>query len=208
MVYIGKRQSDDDTVDYHDDDYHDDYHHSWWYSDTADAIKWAVVAAIFFAMFLFLAIGYIHARRRIRRGQPPLRYHRRLSVPRQDFSFYQHRQNPYEMNPYPVPPPGMALFSDVYQISINNVAYRNNEGPPPPRYEPPQGASKMNPNQGAFAPAPLQAGEASNAGSASAAPGHRQFPDERFDAVPLQSNEAQPPPQSSGRSWNPLKRFK
>ncbi|KAL8928727.1 MAG: hypothetical protein Q9172_000790 [Xanthocarpia lactea] len=164
MVHIGKRQSYDDTVDYHDD-YH---HHSWWYSDTADAIKWAVVAAIFFAIFLFLAIGYIHARRRIRRGQPPLRYHR---------------------------------------ISINSVAYRNNEGPPPPRYEPPQGASKMNPNQGVFSPAPLQAGEASTAGSASAAPGHRQSPDERFDAVPLQSNEAQPP-QSSGRSWNPLKRFK
>ncbi|KAL8776623.1 MAG: hypothetical protein Q9213_008196 [Squamulea squamosa] len=197
MVYLGKRQSTygDDVI------YDDNYHDSWWYSDTAEAIKWAVVAAIIFGIFLFLAGGYIHARRRVRRGQAPLRYHRwllprsqRRNVPSRSFTFYQHQQSPYEMNPYPAPPP----------------AYRNHEGPPPPQYEPPQGASKANPDQHTFSPGPQQAGEASSAAPASAAPGYGQPSGERFDAVPLQSNEPQlpPRPQSSSRSWNPLKRFK
>ncbi|KAL8774846.1 MAG: hypothetical protein Q9209_000785 [Squamulea sp. 1 TL-2023] len=197
MVYLGKRQSTygDNVV------YDDDYHGSWWYSDTAEAIKWAVVAAIFFGIFLFLAGGYVHARRRVRRGQAPLRYHRwllprsqRRNVPSRSFTFYQHQQSPYEMNPYPAPPP----------------AYRNNEGPPPPQYEPPQGASKANPDQHTFPAGPQQAGEASSAAPASAAPGYGQSSGERFDAVPLQNNEPQlpPRPQSSSRSWNPLKRFK
>ncbi|KAI4256482.1 MAG: hypothetical protein L6R42_006196 [Xanthoria sp. 1 TBL-2021] len=196
MVYLGKRQACGDNYD--DGDY---YHGSWWYSDTAEVIKWAVLAAIFIAIFLFLALGWVHARRRVRRGQAPLRYHRwllprsqRRSPPTQPFTFYQHQQNPYEMHPYPAPPP----------------AYRNNEEPPPPRYEPPQGASKMNPDQQTFPRVPPRAGEASNSGPVSAAPEHQQAPAERFDAVPLQGNDSElpPRPQSSGRSWNPLKRFK
>ncbi|KAL8803919.1 MAG: hypothetical protein Q9182_002886 [Xanthomendoza sp. 2 TL-2023] len=192
MVYIVKRQPYTDYNDYDD---------NWWYSDTAEAIKWAIVAAIFVALFLFLAGGYIHAKRRVRRGQPPLRYHRwllprsqRQYPPSRQFTFYQHQQNPYEMNAYPPPPP----------------AYHHNEMPPPPQYEPPQGASKTNPNQHIAPPGPPPAGEASSSGSAPPAPGHIQPSSERFDAVPLQSSDAQlpPRPQSSGRSWNPLKRFK
>ncbi|KAI4241044.1 MAG: hypothetical protein L6R40_004792 [Gallowayella cf. fulva] len=194
MVYLGKRQT--------NGDYDYDYDRSWWYSDTAEGIKWAVLAAIILAVFLFLLGGYIHAKRRVRRGQAPLRYHRWL-LPRSQrqyppsrqtqFSFYQHQQNPYEMNAYPPPPP----------------AYQNNEIPPP-QYEPPPGASKANPNQHTAPPRPYFAGEASNAGPASPAMGHNQPSSERFDAVPLQTNEGQlpPHPQSSGRSWNPLKRFK
>ncbi|KAL8734141.1 MAG: hypothetical protein Q9166_001626 [cf. Caloplaca sp. 2 TL-2023] len=98
------------------------------------------------------------------------------------------------MYAYPPPPP----------------AYQNNEMPPPPRYEPPQGASKTNPEQHTAPSGPSHVGEASNAGPASPAPERRQSSWERFDAVPLQSNEARlpPRPQSSGRSWNPLKRFR
>ncbi|KAL8990309.1 MAG: hypothetical protein Q9169_008151, partial [Polycauliona sp. 2 TL-2023] len=129
---------------------------------------------------------------------------RRPHQPAQPFTFYQHQQNPYqqnayqqnpyEMQPYPAPPP----------------AYRNNEGPPPPQYEPPQGASKMNPNQQTFPPGPPQAGEASSAGVAPAAPEIQQGPTERYDAVNLQGNDSQlpPRPEPSGRSWNPLKRFR
>lgn len=128
--------------------------------------------------------------------------------PTQPFTFYQHQQNPYEMHPYPAPPPGRTLPFSISVNGTNVVAYRNNYGPPPPRYEPPQGASKMNPNQQTLPPGPPQAGEASNAGPESAAPEHQQAPAERFHAVPLQGNEPPPRPQSSGRSWNPLKRFK
>ena len=71
MVYLGKRQTYGDPYD--DDDY---YHGNWWYSDTAEVIKWTVLAAILFGIFLFLALGWVHARRRVRRGQAPLRYHR------------------------------------------------------------------------------------------------------------------------------------
>ncbi|KAL8671667.1 MAG: hypothetical protein Q9168_003847 [Polycauliona sp. 1 TL-2023] len=198
MVYLGKRQT--SYGDDYDDGSDDYYHGSWWYSDTGEIIKWAIIAALFFGIFLFLALGSVHARRRVRRGQAPLRYHRWL-LPRslrrspqqaQPFTFYQHQQNPYEMHPYPAPPP----------------AYHHNEGPPPPQYEPPQGASKMNPNQ-TFSPppGPPPAGEASNA---YAAPEIQRAPAERFDAVNLQGNDSQlpPRPQSSSRSWNPLKRLR
>ncbi|KAL8838615.1 MAG: hypothetical protein Q9176_005012, partial [Flavoplaca citrina] len=121
------------------------------------------------------------------------RSHRR-SQPAQPFTFYQHQQNPYEMYPYPAPPP----------------AYHNNGVPPPPRYEPPQGASKMNPSQQTFVPGPPLAGEASNAGPAPVVADHQQTSAERFGAVPVESNAPQPPPrpQPSSRSWNPLKRFR
>ena len=69
MVYLSKRQQ----YGYDDDGYDGG---GWWYSDTAEAIKWAVVAAIFFAIVLFFVGGYFHAKRRIRKGQAPLRYHR------------------------------------------------------------------------------------------------------------------------------------
>lgn len=61
MAYLGKRQQYDTTVD--DDD------GNWWYSNTAEAIKWAVVAGIFFAVLLFFIGGHIHAKRRVRKGQ-------------------------------------------------------------------------------------------------------------------------------------------
>ncbi|KAI4270459.1 MAG: hypothetical protein LQ337_006670 [Flavoplaca oasis] len=195
MVYLGKRDI------YGDDDYdydYDGYHGGWWHSETAEVIRWVIVAALLFGLFLLVAGGYVHARRRVRRGQTPLRYHRWL-LPRSQRRFqpaqpFPYQQNPYEMYPYPAPPP----------------AYHNNGGPPPPRYEPPQGASKMNPSQQTFAPGPPQAVEASNAGPAPAAAHHQQTSAERFEAVPLQSNGPQPPPrpQPSSRSWNPLKRFR
>ncbi|KAL8724552.1 MAG: hypothetical protein Q9181_006775 [Wetmoreana brouardii] len=185
MVYIRKR---DDLDDGYDDD------GNWWYSDTAEAIKWAVVAAIFLAVVLFFVGGYFHAKRRIRRGQPPLPYHRRMRYPpAQQFTFYRHQQGPYEMNPYPPPPP----------------AYHN-DMPPPPQYEPPQGASKANPDQSYTAPpGPPPAAEASAAGPSSPAQERRRSLREQYNAGALQNEEAHlpPRPQSSNRSWNPLKRF-
>ncbi|KAL9595793.1 MAG: hypothetical protein Q9179_004847 [Wetmoreana sp. 5 TL-2023] len=187
MVYIGKRD------DGWDDGY--DNNGNWWYSDTAEAIKWAVVAAIFLAVVLFFVGGYFHAKRRIRRGQPPLPYHRRTRYPpAQQFTFYRHQQGPYEMNPYPPPPP--AYHSDM---------------PPPPQYEPPQGGSKINPDQSYTAPPePPPAAEASAAGPSSPALERRQSLREPYNAGAPQNEEAQlpPRPQSSSHSWNPLKRFK
>ncbi|KAI4141887.1 MAG: hypothetical protein L6R39_005148 [Caloplaca ligustica] len=198
MVYLGKRQGYSS-----DDGYSNDG--NWWYSDTAEAIKWAVVAAIFFGILLFFLLGYLHAKRRIRKGQQPLAYHRwllprsqRIRYAPQQFSFYHHQQAPYEMQPYPPPPP----------------AYHHNEMPPPPQYEPPQGASKLNPNQQYTAPpGPPPAGESSRSGPPSPVSPiqeRRQSLREQFTAGQPPHQEAELPPraQTSSRSWNPLKRFK
>ncbi|KAL9005204.1 MAG: hypothetical protein Q9188_002003 [Gyalolechia gomerana] len=201
MVYLGKRQGWENDSDGYDDA-------GWWYSDTAEAIKWAIVAAIFLAIILFFAGGYFHAQRRMKKGQAPLRYHRWLLprsqrlryAPPQQFTFYHHQQNPYEMQPYPPPPP----------------AYHHNAMPPPPQYEPPQGASKTNPDQQYTAPPgpPLAfpAGEASRSGPVSPVSPiqERGEPWREHNAVSPQTEGSQlpPRPESSNRSWNPLKRFK
>ncbi|KAL8835950.1 MAG: hypothetical protein Q9170_003107 [Blastenia crenularia] len=185
MVYLGKRET------YPDDNNIGDGDGGWWYSDSADAIKWAVVAAIFFGIALFFAGGYLHARRRVRRNQAPLRYHR----------------NPYEMQAYPPPPP-------IYSSS-DSTAYHQNDLPPPPRYEAPQGASKTNPDQQYAAPP----GPPPAAVSPRSSPPSPVSPlQERTDPLRQQFNEGRPQqheeahlpprPQASHRSWNPLKRFK
>lgn len=43
---------------------------------TAYAIKWAVIVAILVAVFIYFIGGYMHARRRMSKGLPPLAYHR------------------------------------------------------------------------------------------------------------------------------------
>lgn len=43
---------------------------------TAYAIKWAVIAAILVAFLLYFVGGYFHARQRMKKGLPPLKYHR------------------------------------------------------------------------------------------------------------------------------------
>ncbi|KAL9028091.1 MAG: hypothetical protein Q9196_003487 [Gyalolechia fulgens] len=202
MGYLGKR----DDLDDDDDDDYDGV--DWWYSNSAEAIKWAVLAAIFLAIILFFAGAYLHAQRRIKKGQAPLKYHRWLLprsqrlryAPQQQFTFYHHQQNPYEMQPYPPPPP----------------AYHHHEMPPPPQYEPPPGGSKTNPDQQYTAPpgAPLAPppGEASRAGPLSPLSPiqDREEPWREHNAVSPQTEGAQlpPRPEPSNRSWNPLKRFK
>ncbi|KAL8946034.1 MAG: hypothetical protein Q9222_007516 [Ikaeria aurantiellina] len=197
MVCLGKRQSYGS-----DPDLYDDSGTSWWYSDTAEAIKWAVIAAIVLFVILCFVGGRLHAKRRMRRGQAPLAYHRFLvrrsqrPPPAQQFTFYRHQQNPYEMNAYPPPPP----------------AYNHNEMPPPPMYQPPQGASKTNPDQQFAAPPgpPPQAGESSYPSSSSPRMERRQSSREQYNAGPPEINAAPLPPRpdSAKRSWNPLKRFK
>ncbi|KAL8714805.1 MAG: hypothetical protein Q9220_001318 [cf. Caloplaca sp. 1 TL-2023] len=198
MVYIGKRQ----TYNGNDTDWNDDGDGGWWYSDTAEAIKWAVLAGIVLFVILLFVGAWLHAKRRIRRGQAPLAYHRFLvrrsqrPARSQPFSFYRHQQNPYEMNAYPPPPP----------------AYNHDQMPPPPMYEPPQGASKTNPDQ-QFAPPPgppPQAGESSYPSSSSPRMERRQSLREQYNAGPpeISGDQLPPRPESAKRSWNPLKRFK
>jgi hypothetical protein len=42
----------------------------------ASAVKWSIVAAIFLIAFLWFVGGYYHAQSRMKKGMPPLAYHR------------------------------------------------------------------------------------------------------------------------------------
>jgi len=129
-----------------DGDFNDGY---WWYSSTAYAIKWAIIAAILVAFLVFFVAGYLHARRRMRKGQPPLAYHRWLVPRRQRMAFaqqypqYAQQVGYYRATPtYHPYPQGQAYHMGAY-------------GPPPPAYhEPdyvpaytPQGPNKVDPDQ-------------------------------------------------------------
>ena len=98
------------------------------------------MVVIFLVVITTLLSMYYHARRRIGKGLEPLPYHRwmvnRNSSRPPLGGVYPNYRSPhyqpdaYQMQGYPPPPP----------------AYVPQE-PPPPMYQPPEGASKMNPDQ-------------------------------------------------------------
>ncbi|KEF59528.1 uncharacterized protein A1O9_04372, partial [Exophiala aquamarina CBS 119918] len=136
----------------------------WWYSSTAYAIKWAVLAAILVAFLLYFVGGYLHARQRMKKGLPPLTYHRWL-VPRRTriafaqahpehahhFSFYRTQPAPYgyQMPTYGPPPPAYhePEYVPAYTAQGPNKtnpdqSYAPPTGPPPPNaFPPPAGPS-------------------------------------------------------------------
>jgi len=59
----------------------------WWYSRTGYIVKWSVFFGLVTVVGLYLLLGYLHAKRRLRKGLVPLRYHRvRLSFRSVSFS--------------------------------------------------------------------------------------------------------------------------
>lgn len=167
----------------------DGYYDTWWYSDTAIILKWAILAGIVILFLVFFVGSYLHARRRMRKGNPPLPYHRWL-VPRAQrarfephlahpdrHAFYQSHQSPYGQayTMYPVPPP----------------AY-NPDFAPPPHYQPPIGASKTDPSQ-AYNRGMPAAGESSMAG-------------QQVGVTPAAASTSTPPVQAHGTgSTNPYR---
>ena len=60
-----------------DDDFDDGRHYSYWgYDRTAFIVKWVLVAVFLFLILLWLVGGYYHAQSRMKKGLPPLLYHR------------------------------------------------------------------------------------------------------------------------------------
>ncbi|KAH8592096.1 hypothetical protein B0O99DRAFT_518210 [Bisporella sp. PMI_857] len=103
--------------------------------------RWSVFFAIIFLFSAYMIGGYLHAKRRIKKGLPPLAYHRWLLNRQQRARFDPNYQNPQAYySPYrpdggqygmhPMPPP----------------MYNPNE-PPPPVYQPPAGGTKVDPSQ-------------------------------------------------------------
>ncbi len=48
----------------------------WWWSPDAYAVKWGIIGAIFVIFVLLFFGGHYHAQRRMKKGLPPLAYHR------------------------------------------------------------------------------------------------------------------------------------
>jgi len=157
MPSIYSRQS---GLDNNDDGFIDDGGDrvtSFWWTNTGEIVRWSVFFGIFFLIIVYITFGHWHAKRRIMKGLPPLRYHRwllsRQQRARYDPSFRQpvvyYNSYPqgagYVMEPVPPPP--------VY----------DSNSPPPPTYQPPAGGSKIDPSQWRAQPTrrPAEAGEPS-----------------------------------------------
>ncbi|MCJ1226416.1 hypothetical protein MMC12_003068 [Toensbergia leucococca] len=145
------------------DDYNDG---SWWYSSTALIIKWSVITAIFVIFMAWFVGGYYHARRRMKKGLPPLAYHRWLVPRSQRMRFEPQHQNPFsfyqspntfndghQLQTFPPPPPGKTLLHLTFQPVADDIAY-NTDHVPPPIYQPVNGFSKVDPDQDYAVPPP------------------------------------------------------
>ncbi|EON64264.1 hypothetical protein W97_03495 [Coniosporium apollinis CBS 100218] len=131
---------------------------SWWDSPAGYTVKYVVFAAIVLFIIVWFVGGYYHAQRRMKKGLPPLAYHRFLVNRRQRAQFdptYQHPQHHYTVYP---------LHRPYYmQQQQNGYQMQNYPEPPPlyshdvpPAYQGPPGGSKANPQQEWHIPAPGQ----------------------------------------------------
>ncbi|EXJ74124.1 uncharacterized protein A1O5_02418 [Cladophialophora psammophila CBS 110553] len=122
----------------------------WWYSPTADAIKWAVVAAILLAFSLYFLAGHLHARRRMQKGLPPLAYHRWLVSRRQKAAFLQqHPQYANQFAFYRAQQERVGPYGSYSYAPGSGQAYQMGGmyGPPPPAYHEPEYVPAYTPPQ-------------------------------------------------------------
>ncbi|KAL2210475.1 hypothetical protein CC79DRAFT_1330857 [Sarocladium strictum] len=114
----------------------------WWYSRDGVIFKWCLFLIPLAILLAWFIIGRIHVTRRIKKGLPPLRYHKCL-VPQ--------RYRRYPANPWP----------QQRQYGPADGYYMQNMPPPPvydptrlPQYEgPPPVGTKVDPDQSMGGPA-------------------------------------------------------
>ncbi|KAM3419859.1 hypothetical protein BST61_g3188 [Cercospora zeina] len=149
-----------------DDDDGDEYPYyysdSWWWSDTGYAVRYALICVILAIILLYFVGGYLHARSRLKKGQPPLAYHRWMVQRSARYERPAHQQSSYPYGPDPYAQ-GYAMHG--YAPPPNPPpAYH---GDAPPAYYPPEGASKAMADQNYHAPPrPENQGESSTASQA------------------------------------------
>ncbi|KAM0724231.1 hypothetical protein Q7P37_000113 [Cladosporium fusiforme] len=161
MATLLKRQSDDGL------DMDQSYNHydsqrcyeegrcSWWWSNTGSAVRYTIVAVLFFLLFAYFLGGYWHARHRVRKNLPPLAYHRwmvkRRAYPRYwgGAPMYAHNQ---QQHPYyyanPAAQQQQQQHPDYYGMQGSRhapppPAYHAGDAPPPVYQPPPQGSTKV-----------------------------------------------------------------
>ncbi|KAH7391366.1 hypothetical protein BKA64DRAFT_101700 [Cadophora sp. MPI-SDFR-AT-0126] len=136
MAIIAERQN------FNDDEFLYDDRNSFWWTKDGQIVRWSVFFGLFFLFMAYMIGGYWHAKRRINKGLVPLGYHRWLLSRRdrarydpnyQNPAVYYHQYPPPQQNGqhgmYPMPPP----------------LYNNSDLPP--TYQPPAGATKVDPSQ-------------------------------------------------------------
>ncbi|RMZ78085.1 hypothetical protein DV737_g4004, partial [Chaetothyriales sp. CBS 132003] len=106
----------------------------WWQLQTAIMVKWAIIGALFVGLLALVLGGYLHARRRMQKGKPPLSYHKLMA-------FYAAHPNLAESQAYfqrhprlqsafvPHYGPGHAASAEAGLYPMASYA-----GPPPPAY--------------------------------------------------------------------------
>ncbi|KAH0285693.1 hypothetical protein KCU62_g7365, partial [Aureobasidium sp. EXF-3399] len=164
--WLSKRACSDFDGPYCNDDY------SWWWSSDGYGVRYAIIALIFIAIALLLFGAYFHAQRRIRKGLPPLAYHRWLISRRRRATPYPQQNNyAYYQQHDPAYPPqqgypmqNMGNHGNA-EFQPPPPAYGNWEAPPV--YQPPQGASKVAANQNAL---PVVRSEGAGEGSSASLP--------------------------------------
>lgn len=147
MASILSRQNNNDEEFIIEDD-------GFWWTRTGQIVRWSVFFGLMFILFAFMGLSYWHAKRRIRKGLVPLRYHRWLLNREQRAQYDPSYQNPqvfYTAYPrpgaqygmHPMPPP-------VYDPNGQ-----------PPTYQGPAGGTKVDPSQWRSEPTrrPAESGE-------------------------------------------------
>ncbi|KAK3945434.1 hypothetical protein QBC46DRAFT_372226 [Diplogelasinospora grovesii] len=128
-----------------------------WYTRTGVIVKWSIFLGLSAILGLYLLLGYMHARRRLRKGLAPLAYHRWL-VSRSELARVDPRYRPPNASAMPYNPNSN---SGGYQYYGDGI-YGMSNMPPPPVYDPnaprppmydglattaPPGATKVDPQQ-------------------------------------------------------------
>jgi len=108
---------------------------------TAFIIKWVITGLVVLGLLLFFVGGYFHAQRRMKKGLPPLRYHKWMVPRRQRERFFPPSQRVY----YHQAPYGHGPAMPLQNYGPPPPAYGEHDYVPP--YAPPQGGSKVNPDQ-------------------------------------------------------------
>lgn len=122
-------------------------------------VRHVIIVLLFAAVLLYLLLGYFHAKRRLRQGLPPKRYHawmvrRQYRQPQYNPYYAPQQQGAgYAMPGYQPPPPAYNAFA-----------------PPPPAYQPPEGASKAMADQNFAGGATYRPENEEGAGSSAVTP--------------------------------------
>ncbi|XMA18456.1 hypothetical protein WAI453_011247 [Rhynchosporium graminicola] len=135
MGVITERQN------FSDDGFIYDDRRSFWWTRDGQIVRWSVFFGLFTLLLAYMIGGYWHAKKRLSKGLAPLRYHRWLLSRRdrarydptyQTPAVYYNQYPPQQQGQYgmhPMPPP------------LYNTADL------PPTYQPPAGATKIDPSQ-------------------------------------------------------------